>query len=443
MKKVLKYIFLFILFFCSLQFIYFFFWGDELYNFGFSYAISRGEVPYRDFNMIVPPFGALFYTIPFLFGNNILIFNLFQALLLCILFYLLYKMMGKNIYAVLAALFLLFPVPLITVIFPGYNFLLIFLLVLLLYLEKNNSNDILIGIILGLMVLTKHTVGFLVCLVSFFYLKRNYKKVLKRILGVLIVGIIFIGYLLITNTWSSFFDMCFLGMFDFTKLNSNISPLNLIIFLIGESIIIYRIYKNKRNIENYYLLAFSIIVVPLFDYYHVALFIFMLLIIIIKGMKIRYKESILLFNSFLFVLSVSFLFIYREYHFNINFSNFNHFSLLAINKDSEKVINRINKFIDTNKDKNIIFLCNEAYLYEIMNDRDITQYDLLNYGNHGYNGTEKLILDISKEKNPLFIINISKYKSKNNWSQLNKEVIKYVLDNYTFERKIGSYVVYS
>ena len=60
-----------------------------MYNYGFSYAVSLGEVPYRDFNMIIPPVGALIYSIPFLlFGSNLIVFNLYQALLLCILFYL-------------------------------------------------------------------------------------------------------------------------------------------------------------------------------------------------------------------------------------------------------------------------------------------------------------------------------------------------------------------
>ena len=29
---------------------------DEIWNYGFSYAIRLGEIPYRDFNMVLPPF---------------------------------------------------------------------------------------------------------------------------------------------------------------------------------------------------------------------------------------------------------------------------------------------------------------------------------------------------------------------------------------------------
>ena len=50
---------------------------DELYNYGFSFNIVEGLVPYKDFNMIIPPVGALIYSIPFLlFGSNLIFFNL-------------------------------------------------------------------------------------------------------------------------------------------------------------------------------------------------------------------------------------------------------------------------------------------------------------------------------------------------------------------------------
>ena len=48
-KEILKYGVMFLLFFLCLQFFYNCFQGDQIYNFGFSYAISKGEVPYRDF----------------------------------------------------------------------------------------------------------------------------------------------------------------------------------------------------------------------------------------------------------------------------------------------------------------------------------------------------------------------------------------------------------
>ena len=129
-KKNIKYVILFVLFFLGLQFFYMNFAGDQIYNYGFSYAVSRGEIPYRDFNMIIPPLGAFVYAIPFLFfGQSLVVFNLFQAGMLCIMFYFLFKLFGKNAWVALIVLFLPIPVPCVTVFFQGYNYLLILELV--------------------------------------------------------------------------------------------------------------------------------------------------------------------------------------------------------------------------------------------------------------------------------------------------------------------------
>ena len=60
--------------------------------------------------------------------------------------------------------------------------------------------------------------------------------------------------------------------------------------------------------------------------------------------------------------------------------------------------------------ENIIILSNNTYFLKIINDLDITYYDLLNYGNHGYDGTNKIINRIRSEKNPTFIVNVDAYK---------------------------------
>ena len=47
---------------------------DELYNYGFSYNIINGLVPYKDFNMIIPPlFSYLYALIMNLFGTKLII----------------------------------------------------------------------------------------------------------------------------------------------------------------------------------------------------------------------------------------------------------------------------------------------------------------------------------------------------------------------------------
>ena len=58
-KKKIIIILIFIILFCL-----FLFWNliiqplnvDEVWNYGFAYAISKGEIPYLDFNMVLTPF---------------------------------------------------------------------------------------------------------------------------------------------------------------------------------------------------------------------------------------------------------------------------------------------------------------------------------------------------------------------------------------------------
>lgn len=443
-KGNIKYIFLFVFFFFCLQFLYSSFQGDLIYNFGFSYAVSRGEIPYKDFNMIVPPFGAFLYAIPFvLFGNSLIVLNLFQSFLLCVLFYFIFKLYRKNGWILLLLFNLILPIPFVTALFPGYNFLLLLEIILLIYLEKNNGNDYLIGLILGLSILTKQTVGFCFCLVSFYYLFKDYKKILRRMLGFLIPCVLFLIYLLFTGSLVNFFDMCLFGMFDFTSKNGKIMDYNFILYLVLLCFLIYRILKNKKDINNYYSLAFSIIAIPLFDYYHVALAVLFVLILLFDKIKLKSREAILAFNCFLFAISTALAWFGLKYNFAPNITSFNNFEGKVMSIEIENSVNEINKFIIDNKEQNLIILGANAYFFKITNDLDINHYDLLNYGNHGYDGTNKVINQISKEKNPIFIINLKEYEdNSSDRQQINKTVMEYVFDNYKLTKKIGEYVIY-
>ena len=69
---------------------------DELWNYGFSLAIRMGEIPYNDFNMVVPPFYPLLMSIPLFICKNYLSFILFHSLLVTASLYFAYKMYGDK-----------------------------------------------------------------------------------------------------------------------------------------------------------------------------------------------------------------------------------------------------------------------------------------------------------------------------------------------------------
>ena len=108
-QSVFKYLFLFCYFFYCLVLAYNLTRGDSYVNFGFSYAIARGEVPYVDFNMVVPPFSPFVYLIPFLFSHSYIVYLLFHSILFVVLFCFLEKLFGNKVYLLL--ILLVFPLP--------------------------------------------------------------------------------------------------------------------------------------------------------------------------------------------------------------------------------------------------------------------------------------------------------------------------------------------
>ena len=67
---------------------------------------------------------------------------------------------------------------------------------------------------------------------------------------------------------------------------------------------------------------------------------------------------------------------------------------------------------------------------------------MLNYGNHGYHGTEKLLKSLKKEENAYFILSSFEYQNVDSNSQFNMDVIDYVLRNYQMIDKVGDYEIY-
>ena len=57
--------------------------NDEIWSYGFTYNIYKGLTPYKDFNMVITPFYPFFMSLIFhIFGSNLLIFHIENAILL-------------------------------------------------------------------------------------------------------------------------------------------------------------------------------------------------------------------------------------------------------------------------------------------------------------------------------------------------------------------------
>ena len=431
-----KKIILFIIFFCL-----FLFWNlivtdlyaDEVWNYGFSKAIYDGLVPYKDFNMVIPPLypmlNAFFFKI---FGPDILVLHIVNALIITFMCYLLYLLIDKKFLILLLLFFLT-----CTNMFPNYNLFILFLFILLIFLEKKNTNDILIGFIIGISIITKQTIGLCLILPSLLYIKDS-RKILKRFIGIIIPCIILLIYLLLQGNFNEFMDLCVFGLFDFTKNNSN-SWFIYILSFIYLIICFIEIKRNSKNINNYYALAMFSMIIPLFDFPHFQISLFCLLLILFINHDIKIKINIPLF-FFGIVTGISIIQLYPKLSDGIIYPNkINHLEYRFLSKAEIEYTNVINEYLNKNNDREVIFLTNNAYYFRIIRDEKITKVDLINYGNHGYHGSDKLLKLIKSKTDALFIIDKVELNKKR---QTDKRIIHYVMEHGKKIDEINTYEVY-
>lgn len=399
---------------------------DEIWNYGFSHNLYSGLIPYKDFNMVITPFYPFIMSLGFhIFGSSMLVFHIEHAIILICLCVLLFLLIDKKAWFIVALM--LFPV---NVSFPSYNIFLYFLLVLIIYLEKEKKSDYLIGFLLGLCVLTKHSVGLCLLLPSLYYIK-DLKKVGRRFLGFIVPLFVFIIYLIITKSMIPFIDLCILGLFDFASENGKAFNIYFLLFIIMIGITIYFIIKDRKNLVNYYVLAFYSIMIPLFDIYHfMVAFLAFLILILSKVKKDIIKPS--LFGISIILFAAVLLMDSRFKGKIIYPNNIKHFEYRFIDYDSILFTNKVNDYIKKNSDREFVFLNSNGYYFRLINNMKISYIDLINAGNFGYNGSDKLLKEIKKRKNSIFLVDKSELSPI---KQSDKQALNYVIDN---GKKIGN-----
>ena len=438
MKKVIKFSFIFftILIFnllCSPLNL------DEVWNYGFANNLYRGLVPYLDFNMVITPFYPFLMSLPFyIFGSSMIAFHVANAIILTGCFVLLEKMYHDKMW--IFFFFLFFPV---NISAPNYSLFLLVIVVSLVYLEKNSVNakgDVVhyfIGILLGISVLTKQTVGVFLLLPTIIFFWKDKKVLVKRFLGFLLPIFVFVIYLLISKNFLAFLNLCVFGLLDFTD-NQKVFNIFGILLIIILAFTIYFIRKDKKNISNYYVLCFYSIVIPIIDLYHFFLAFFAFLLLVLSRIQKRY----LCYSAFS-IVSILFLggLMANFNQFDIeNYPNdLNHFEYRYIKPSSYRFTKQVLKYTSKHRNKNIMYVVPDAYYFKIIQDEECNYFDLINQGNLGYHGSDWLLKQIKKMDNTLFIVDSSEYNSGN---QIDQQALKYLLDYGVKVDSIGFYDVY-
>lgn len=401
--------------------------NDLIWNYGFSYNFANHLLMYKDYNMVITPLypflGGILMRI---LGNNFLIFNLYNTILSTILYYYLYK---KYPHTFIPSIILIS-----FILRPSYNFLVIFLVLILLNIKE--EKDFFIGFILGLLFLTKQS--FILLILPSIYLITKPKRLFKRIGAFFLPCLFFLIYFILTNTFLDFFNYTFLGLFSFSSKNSffNLGT----IFILSLIIYLFLYYLKTKDIKVLYLITYQIMAYPIFNTMHIILSIIPVIIYFLDKLvkKKKYNLNYLrYFNYFVSILLICPL-------LSIPLQYFNKDLVEGENALEYKDISRsylVNKDLFLKEVPNLnntYFLMYDAYIYKYLLNNPITSYDLLLNGNLGYNGEERVIDYFnSLDNNTYFVLN-RVYTG----GQLSKNIDAYIRNHYLKVKDFQEFTLY-
>lgn len=402
---------------------------DEIWNFGFAKNILDGLIPYKDFNLIVPPiFPYLTSVILGIFGKKLIVYYVFIATIVTTITFLASKKIGLNS--------ILIYIGLLIYSSNGYNtFSLLLLFILLIIIEKKiKHQDIIIAIIISIMILTKQTLALLI-IPSLIY-SKNKKKSLATY-GVCFF--MFLVYLLLNNSIMSFLDYCLLGMFEFTEKNQLSIPMYFILELAICFILGYNLIKSKwKRKDIFYVLMYQIIAFPITDISHFVLASAPSIYLLFKkeNMSKTIKNAsftVILIASLSILLISSYTTTIRNKDYLAYSQSETFLKGRLVSGITDVYINEISKTIEKYPDHKLYILGSNSYLIKLFIDIPINKYDLINEGNMGYKGSQKYIKEIKnicRKEKCLFIININEL-NKNTFNQTNTKILNFVDKEYS------------
>ena len=430
--------------------------------------------------------------------------RILAALLMTAILYMIFKILKQitketNISIIIAILIgLLFR----EIFCIDYNYMCLFLSLIILYLElavKKKNKSLLIGILAGLAICTKQSIGAIIVIAVLLKplleinkkenIKVVMKKIGKRILGITIPCVILLSYLIITKSFNDFIDYAIKGIATFdnkieyeTLLKSNTLEIAILSRIIPVTIIatiltsiITKIINIKKpeiqeetrekftNIQilTLYSLPMLVVIYPIADKIHFLIGITIALICIsyclfllgkIGYDKIKYHKkkfyyktiTLIIWLGLLSIISLHGVINIREYINNYRAGKINkeieHFENIEVPEYLQDRITGIDKYIEEKEKQGITvyILDAESAVYTIPLDKYTKNYDMFLKGNIGKDGEQGQIEKIEKEKNENIIYLVKKDSETLNWQSPTK-VITYIKENL---RHIGEIEIY-
>lgn len=436
---------------------------DEIWNFSYSKNITDGLIPYKDFTMIVTPLYAYINSITLrLLTPKLYIYRINYIILFTFLINNITKLLTKiNIkeYKIYISI-LIYSYFLFHTTYSDYNFFNTLLLISLIYLENKNYNKKeyitsgIIGIICGLMILTKQTTGMIISITSIIIIpiilylthkEKQIKYILVKISTILIIIIFFILQLYKNHTIIDFIDQTIIGLNTFKK-NLNLNYIQIIIIILIINTIIYLIknfYKTIKNKDKNYkfnivLISYSIVNLslnyPIIDPTHFIISIIPTSLHFIINFKPKLK-----LNAHVILITLMLLINYESYKNIKNYiqaykpNNFDTYKYIKINNIDN--LNIITNYIKENE--NVIILDHTSSYYMTAINKYNKYFNMPLAGNIGSNGENEMIKKL-KEKNYIILIKENDKIIKEEFPNL----YKYIKNNYKNNENIKNFKIY-
>ena len=464
-KQIIPYIII-----CALSLIVFFVpFGnaDELWNYNFARNISMGLLPYKDFSIVQTPLSAYFASVfIIIFGPGLISVRVLGYFLFAAISCLSFRLFRDHQNLPVSCVAIMFSMSLLILPYIyNYNYLSAFLILLIIKLEgdtklKNVVLDTVIGIIVGLLPLVKQSTGavlfagnIVVCVIFLIQRRKTIKEIAIRLSLSVLPGLFYLAVLILTGSFSSFYEYAIKGIKTFVHRYSPIdlfveAPAFGVILLILVSFIIliltkairYRKELTNQQISSIIMsFAWCSIAFPLCDGHHVlciAIPVVPTLLLFYPNKKTKSVENYVCVFVSSFVAAIALIYmvpIGQNYHF----STIHNYECILISESYEKPIVEIDNYILKKEQEgyHIRIADLSAAAIKIPLDEYEKNWDMLLVGNLGENTVDMLLID---EIPTLYLV----APGEHNGLQEHRELIDYIESNYRVVDHIGWFDVY-
>ncbi len=426
---------------------------DEIWIFSYAKNLSDGLALYKDISLCVTPLSIHILSLVMkIFGTRLWTYRILSFLIygLCYEFGSMALKNRMKCRLVTHVLYSIYFISMYEIMIYEYNIINAVLLMLIIYMETRrqhnkkdsvssldlaqyNRENIILGVLAGLVFMTKQSTG-LVLLISMaavvFINKETVKGILVRIIGFMSVAVLYFSYLYFTGALPYVLDFTVFGIGNFTQnLNSGLIIKTCLAHMEIGLIMVFYIYttaqaflnysiRRKKQAENQklvilclYMLASVSIVYPLFDYTHFSIALIAFLPYVFSAIdKLLYSKRKTLIWAF-YGLTAAWLF-WNVLLFNdANYSRqkeskIKYFEGLKINRVTEDIINSVIIKVQEYEEAGFEVYILDASAQVFLTPMDIYHkyYDLLLSGNTGTADTDRLIREICNNGSIIFYV---------------------------------------